>query len=312
VPAFAQERAQGLAYRQIPACVDDRRLDFLSRLDRKQCARKTVQYLKGTHPDFRPRDTLVQTRSPTDRLAAASTLEITEETGRASIRNVGAPERLAPEEKADRLNTLAMQVDALLEEAEQSQVPPSLKTRLARYGQALRVETPTYIRLDGPMSVLKGAVTDPYVTAGLDQGFLAGWRHLIEAHDALRDLLIPRTEEPPAPTLGVTPEDGTALVDDALDAAQAAAGGAFDETLVDTLDSIRDYFDAAKSREEERPALIRKGLGALGGLTVKIVVALGAGSSVVTLTQWVATPQGQAFLLQMRAIFDRILAYYPG
>ncbi|MEL7182288.1 MAG: leucine-rich repeat domain-containing protein, partial [Pseudomonadota bacterium] len=308
LPDFAEERAQFLSYEGIPLCETDRRLDMLSRLPPDRCARETVQYMKGTHPDFRPPE-VVGPSTVQARLEAGQSLDLKVQDDHLSVMNMDGAERVAPQELADRLTALRMQTSALLEEAAQAQIPSTLVRRLERYAHALEREAPTYLILDGPMAVLKGSISDPYVVAALDQGFVEGWQYLIDAHDALRELVLPRAPELPTPRPDVTPEEGIALVEEAVEAATPAVDdNAFDETLVETLAAIRDYFEAAKSETADKPGLIRRGLGALGELSAKVLHVVSLSSGVATLTQWFASAQGQAFIVQMRALLDKLLA----
>ena len=69
---------------------------MLSRLDPRRCAVETVQYLNGTHPDFRNRSDGSQARPLAERLAGASPVGLEVRDGALQAVNPGTPERLAP------------------------------------------------------------------------------------------------------------------------------------------------------------------------------------------------------------------------
>ncbi|SFI92332.1 leucine-rich repeat domain-containing protein [Jannaschia pohangensis] len=192
IPVFWDERASLLSFEGTPAADpnNDRRLDLLSRLPGDRCAIETVQYLKGTHPDFRDPPAGggagPDARSVTDRLRDAAEVEVGVRDGKLVAGNASPPKRLAPVERDTRLDALRADVKDLLAEAEQVQLPHVQRSRLQRYAYVLAAEAPTYITLDGPMAILRGALSDRYVTDALDKGFVAGWTHLVATHDELR------------------------------------------------------------------------------------------------------------------------------
>lgn len=318
LPEFAAERALSLRFEDTPAADPgrDRRLHMLSLLDGKRCAIETVQYLKGTHPDFRDPPGGALARPLAQRLAEASPLGLVDRDGRIEAENPGDPERLAPKERAVRVQALRAHVAQLREEAEAKQLPADLRARLARYATPLEADEPTFLLLDGPMAFLRGGATDPYVTEALDGGFVEGWRALVAMHDALRPLLMPEElDQPdlPDPAPEATPDAGMAVADDAIAVLEMGRdAGAVGDSVIAAMNAARDYFEAAKSDHVRRPGLVRRGLAAIGGPISLIVNSTGFAASMVTLQLWAATPQGQAVILQLQPILARILALFGG
>jgi hypothetical protein len=317
IPAFAQERAESLDFSNTPAANPerDRRLYMLSRLDEQRCAVETAQYLNGTHPDFRdpPAGSVVLPLA--QRLAQASPLGLVVEDGWVEAANPGTPERLAPKELSLRLQALRTHIAALQADAATQQVPRSLINKFEAYAMPLGSEDPTHILLDGPMSFLRGAVTDSYVRE-LDAGFVAGWRQLVAMHDDLRPLLMPDEEDMPDlpdPVPEATPEAGLEVVDAALEVLEEGRqAGAVGDSVIAAMTAMRDYFEAAKGDVARRPGLIKRGLRAVGGTLALLANTTNLTAAAVTLQLWASTPQGQAVILQLQPILARILALFGG
>lgn len=308
---FVAERGKHLEYSSTPAAQNDRRLDLLSRLPPDRCAVETMQYLKGTHPDFREpkggegvgRATLAA------QLDAASPVELVVEGGRLQARNAGAPERLAPKELGTRIDALRGQVEAVLDEAKGKQMSEDIVKRFRRYAQALKGEEVTYLLLDGPIAALRGGVNDPYITGALDGGFVAMWRALVAMHDDLRPLLLP-PEEDDLPELrdDVTAEEGIDLAEKAESALQEALeDGVVGASVVEAMQAATEYFKVAKVEAEKKPLLLR-GAIAVGGVLGAIVglpAMIGAAAEGVMKVQaFLATPAGQALIAVLRPLWE--------
>ncbi len=115
LPVFEAEKAQLLQYDDTPAIITDSRLDLLSRLPPKRCAVETVQYLKGTHPDFRAPSNGAAPAPLAQRLAEASPVALEIVDGALEATNPGAPERVAPKELAQRVDALRTHVAMLID-----------------------------------------------------------------------------------------------------------------------------------------------------------------------------------------------------
>ncbi|MGC1486721.1 MAG: hypothetical protein WA784_02925, partial [Albidovulum sp.] len=318
IPAFAEERAVSLSIEDTPAAdpAHDRRLYMLSRLDNERCAIEVVQYLKGTHPDFRDPPKGAAPAPLAQRLAASSPVGIEAQDGRLEASNPGAPERLAPKELQIRVAALRAHVAQILVLARGKQVPAAVIAHFENYERPLAMDEPTYLLLDGPMAFLRGGVGDSYVIDGLDGGLVAGWRQLVEMHDDLRPLLLPPEEDMPAlPDLvaDATPEAGLELAGQAIEVLGSdAAAESIGKSVVAALEAAKEYFEVAKSDAARRPGLLRRGYRAVGGIVGIIVGGAGLTSSAMTIQLWAASPQGQSIIALLRPIFDAILKMFGG
>ena len=310
IPPFAGGRARYLQFQKTPVADPhhDRRLHKLSLLDPQPCAVETVQYLKGTHPDFQGG---AGRRPLAERLAASSPVGVVVEDGRLGVTNPGTPERVRPRELAQRVVALRVHVAALQDMAQGRQVPPWFARQVAGYAAGLVADEPTFILLDGPMAFLRGGAGDRYVTEALDGALVGGWRHLVVLHDDLRPHLMPPEEDDDLPPLTpeATPEAGIALADEAIAAAREAEGpGGTDKAVAEALVAMKDYFEVAKSDATRRPGLLRRGFKAFGGT----LALMATGTAGLTYAGWLATPQGQSFLAAIKPILEAILKFYPG
>ncbi|MBK5927758.1 leucine-rich repeat domain-containing protein [Rhodobaculum claviforme] len=315
-PRFAAEEGEVLTFANTPAAdpARDRRLYMLSRLDPGRCAVETVQYLKGTHPDFRdPPGGGVRGRLA-QRLAEASTVGLDAPGGRLEAGNAGAPERLAPEERALRVAALRAHVAALQEEARLRNVPEAIRQRIDRYAAPLALPEPSFLLLDGPMAFLRGGLGDRYTTDALDGGFVAAWRALVEMHDALRPLLLPPEEDAPdLPPLtpDATPEAADAVAADVVATlGTAEAREAVGASVIAAANAVRDYFEAAKLNEAQRTTMLRKGMIALGGLVALITGAGRLAEASVQFQTWLTTPRARWLAEQLQPAWGRIKALF--
>lgn len=164
------------------------------------------------------------------------------------------------------------------------------------------------------MAFPRGGVGDPYITEGLDGGFVAGWRHLCEMHDALRPLLLPSAEEDDLPPLdpAVTPETAIEVVRETA-AAIEEIEGRVDGSVRAAFDAMREYFEAARADEVRRAGLLRRGIVSHGGFVAKIILrGATVGGGYAGAATWAATPQGQATISALQPILERILRMVGG
>ena len=323
-PMFASEQAKFLRYDNTPAANPqaDRRLDFLSRLPPDRCAIETVQYLKGTHPDFGPPQSsgLVNggLTGLAERLAEASPVEVVLEGGLLQACNAGTPERVAPKELGLRVTALREQVGELLNESRGKQMPQNLVRRFERYAKALDYEEVTYLLLDGPIAALRGGLNDPYMTGALDGGFLGMWAELVKMHDQLRPLLLPPEEDDSLELRDdVTPEDVLEIARKVEDAfLDAEADGVVGSSMVEAVQASADYVQAAKSSPEQKRNWLKRGVMALGGFVANVIgrfIALGAVAGAAFQVQaFLATPYGQALVEKLRPLLEGILRLFFG
>jgi hypothetical protein len=320
-PVFVSEQAKALSYANTPAANPqaDSRLDLLSRLPPDRCAIATVQYLKGTHPNFGAPKTVTGVGTGAGlaaQLADASPVDVVLEGGLLQARNAGAPERLAPKELGLRVTALREQVAVLLVECPGKQVPEDVVRRFERYAKALGHEEVTYLLLDGPIAALRGGVNDPFMTSALDGGFLEMWAELVKMHDQLRPLLLP-PEEDDLPELrkDVTAEEGIDLAAKAETVLQDAVnGGIVHPSIVEAAQAATEYFKAAKDDILQKPTWIKRGVLVLGGLFAKVLefpAKLGlAAAGVIKVQEFLLTPAGQALVAALRPLWELIKAFF--
>ncbi len=320
-PLFASEQARFLRYVNTPAANPraDSRLDLLSRLPPDRCAIETVQYLKGTHPDFREPKTVNGVGNGAwlaARLAEASPVEVVLEGGLLQARNAGAPERLAPKELGLRVTALREQVAALLVECPGKQVSQDIVRRFERYAKALGHEGVTYLLLDGPIAALRGGLNDPFMTSGLDGGFLGLWAELVKMHDELRPLLLPREADDILELRDdVTPEEVLEVarkVEDAL--VEAEADGLVGSSMAEAVQASADYTQVAKSSAEEKRNWLKRRVAVLGTVVMGVLgipVGIGAYAEAgLKVQEFLLTPAGQALVAALRPLWEVIKALF--
>jgi len=309
---FAAEQGEALMFRGTPAAINDRRLEMLSGLNSERCAIETVQYLKGTHPDFRDPPNGAAPASLATRLAQAAPVAIEMQEGMLVAVNAGAPERLAPKEMGLRVEALREQVAELCRMKAGRNLPGDYSAAFDRYARALnRDDTPTYLFLDGPMGMLRGGVGDGFVTDALDGGFVESWRALVKMHDELRPLLLPPDESDQVPDLleGVKPDDLTKLADDLKKSFEPAV----EEGLVSP--SVPASIEAGKElAEAPRPGWIKRSAIALWSVvsgSQKALLEAGKSSAAfVAIQKFLETSAGQTLLGALDAALKFLLALF--
>ena len=315
-PRFAAEDGKHLGFADTPAADPDRdrRLYMLSRLDPKRCAVETVQYLKGTHPDFRDppggglRPPLAQA------LAAAGPVVLDLREGQLVATDSGTPERIAPQELDQRIKAMRDHVADLIDQAQRSQVPPDMRTRLQRIAAALGPNPPLSFMLDGPMSVLRGGLRDGYVTDALDGGFVEGWRELVQMHDALMPLLRAADADPvdiPPLRNDVTPQEVTEVGRDIVEVLTAPeVRDNVDPSVVAAVEAGQDYALAAQQRTEDRPRRLRQAAIAIGGTVAALItgnIAIGkVAEAGLRVQAWLQSPHGRWVSEKISGIWDRV------
>lgn len=247
------------------------------------------------------------------RAERSAPVDFTVREGRLSVATT-TPDTARPVEMAQRLSAQRQLVRLLIEEAAQKQLPQLIFRRFELYADALSAEAPTYILIDGPMAILRASLTDEFITGPLDEGFLAGWSHLIECHDRLRPYLGPapfEDDDLPDPAPDTTPAQAEEMTDDAIAVMQEGMDqGAVDPNVIEALSAIRDYFEAAGMGVSPQPSLLKRGLIAIMGTLARVTQAVALPASVATLAGWAVTPQGQATIAKLAPIMDRLLAVF--
>ena len=247
-------------------------------------------------------------------LAEASPVALDAPDGKAEAGNPGGVERVGPRELAQRLQALRAHVAALQDEAVRRNLSLDIRTRFNRYAVPLAQPEPGFVMLDGPMSFLRGGVNDPFITEGLDGGFVAAWRMLVEMHDALRPFLQPPEEA--VPTVPPLTEDATPETADAVGEAVAEtlrvaeSEGAVGKSVVAAADAVREYFEAAKANEAQRATFLRRGLIALGGLVAILTGAGRLAEASVHFQTWLSTPKARWLAERLQPLWERIKTFF--
>ena len=317
IPRFGAGEGRALRFSDTPAADRDRdrRLHMLSRLDPEQCAIQTVQYLQGTHPDFRDPPGGAAPRPLAQLLAAATPVGFDATDGTLHVTNPGSPARLAPQEKATRLAALRDLANLLADEAPTQQLSRWLVKRFVAYATPLAKADPTYLSLDGPMAGLRSSCEDPAILRDIDRGFAAMWQKLVTMHDELAPFLLPvpedRADLPPL-TDDATAQTGEALLDDVREAFDTEGQGIVAPDVASTLDAIRNYFEAARHDLSRKSGLLHRGYVALGGMVAVLVTGTTIAANATNLLQWLATPQAQAILGRLQPILDAIVKLFGG
>lgn len=314
-PRFAAEEGEFLRFENTPAAdqATDRRLYMLSRLPPDRCAVETVQYLKGTHPDYHGRPEGAGQALLAQRLAEASPVDVVPVDGRLDAVNRGTPRQVDPVQRAQRVAGLRTQVAMLRAEAPQTQCPPRLIGRLESYAEGLETDAPVFFVLDAAMDFIRASVADDYLMDGLDAGLRAGFRSFVARHDELAPFLLPPPEGQaaaeaalPALDASATPEDLADLTDQALEVVNDPDHAPFlGDQMRQTLKAVEELALVARDRLEERPGLLRRGFVALGG-TLQVL------SNAVTAHGWLIGPGAAMLATQLAPILQAVLRAFGG
>lgn len=313
-PMFASEQAKFLRYDNTPAANPqaDRRLDFLSRLPPDRCAIETVQYLKGTHPDFGPPE--VRGNGTGKPIAAALALASPIAIGRVGDQleaiNPGTPQRVNPLEAGQRVDGLRRQVALVRGEAHYTQCGPAVLRRLEAYAQSLAADPPIFFVMDAPMQMLRGSLDDSYLMEAVDKGLEQGLRGLVDAHDALRPFLLPPSGEEvaamdalPPLALDVTPDDVAGLAHRAVDAlSREDIRDMVGPQLVSTLKAIEDLAVAWKDRSDN-PSFLRSIVAPFGG-TLSVL------ADAISVHAWWLGPTGVSLAGRIQPLLDTVLGWF--
>jgi hypothetical protein len=314
-PLFASEQAKFLRYDNTPAANPqaDRRLDLLSRLPPDRCAIETVQYLKGTHPDFGPPEVRGNgvSKPIAATLAEASPIAIGRVGDRLEAINPGTPQRVNPLEMGQRVDGLRRQVALVRAEALHTQCGPAVLRRLESYADSLAADLPIFFVMDAPMHMLRGSLDDSYLMEAVDKGLQQGLRGLVDAHDALRPFLLPPSDEEvaamdalPPLDVDVTPDDVAGLAHQALDAlSHEDIRDKVGPQLVSTLKAIEDLAVTWKDRSDN-PSFLRKIVAPFGG-TLSVL------ADAISVHAWWLGPTGVLLAARIQPLLDKVLGWFP-
>jgi hypothetical protein len=313
-PVFASEQARELSYYNTPAANPqaDRRLDLLSRLPPDRCAIETVQYLKGTHPDFGTPEVRGNGvgKPIAANLALASPIAIGRVGDQLEAINPGTPQRVNPLEAGQRVDGLRRQVALVRAEALHTQCGPAVLRRLESYAESLVADPPIFFVMDAPMQMLRGSLDDSYLMEAVDKGLEQGLRGLVDAHDALRPFLMPPSDEEvaamdalPTPNVDVTPYDVAGLARQAVDALSGEdIRDMVGPQLVSTLKAFQDLAVTWKDRSDN-PSFLRRMVAPFGG-TLSVL------ADAISVHAWWLGPTGVSLAGRIQPLLDTVLGWF--
>ena len=311
LPEFAAERGRYLSYRETPAAKVDNRFGMLSGLPGAQCALQTVQYLKGTHPDFR--DPLPQKGKVTQAgLVAFSPVAFGRVGDQLEVVNPAPPQRVNPVEAAQRVAGLRAQVALIRQEAQQTQCAPALLRRLDAYAEGVQPDLPIWFVIDAAMQMIEGSLEDEYLSQAVDRGLKRGFDGIVKAHHALRPFLMPPTDAEEAALAALPPLDPRAgagdveaMVGEVLEVmAEPDIRDKVGQQLHNTLKAVEDLAISYKQRLDDRPGLLRRVVMPFGGMLAVL-------SNAATLHGWWLGPTGVALAARLQPLIDRFLQWFP-
>lgn len=310
LPEFAAERGRNLSFSYTPAAEVDNRFGMLSGLDGRQCAIQTVQYLKGTHPDFRK--PLPQKGKVTQAgLAAFSPVALGKVSDRLEVVNLAPPQRVNPVETAQRVAGLRAQVALIRQEAQNTQCAPALLRRLDAYAEGLQPDLPIWFVIDAAMQMIEGSLDDDYLSHAVDKGLKRGFEAIVRAHHALRPLLMPPTDAeeaalaalPPLdPEIGAT--DVEAMVGEVLDVmAEPEVRDQVGPQLIKTLKAVEELAISFEQKLEDRPGLLRRVVMPFGGMLAVL-------SNAATVHGWWLGPTGVTLAARLQPLIEKFLQWF--
>lgn len=283
---------------------------MLSGLRDAQCAIQTVQYLKGTHPDFR--EPLPQKGKVTlAGLAAFSPVALGKVGDRLEVVNPAPPQRVNPVEAAQRVAGLRAQVALIRQEAQQTQCAPALLRRLDAYAEGLQPDLPIWFVIDAAMQMIEGSLDDDYLSHAVDKGLKRGFDAIFTAHHALRPLLMPPTDTEEAALAALPPldpeigaKDVEAMVGEVLEVmAEPEVRDQVGQQLTNTLKAVEDLAVSFKHKLDDRPGLLRRVVMPFGGMLAVL-------SNAATVHGWWLGPTGVTLTARLQPLIEKFLQWF--
>jgi predicted Zn finger-like uncharacterized protein len=258
---------------------------------------------------------VVTRRLISERLIASAPVDLEVREGKLTIRKAHDGQVARPMEKRQRIEAQRNLVKQLTQEAETKQIPVMILRRFLAYAEALDADEPTYILLDGPMAILSASLNDRFLVDSLDGGFLSGWQHLVACHEKLLEHISHVPDEKNGLDGIVLKKIAVAEAKELTDEAKVVLDTGRDaqvvgQELVDAIVAMQDYLEAASIAPKIEMSLLRKGMMAIAGTLLRITHIIAFPASVVTLTGWAVTPQGQEVLRKLKPIVDKILMFF--
>lgn len=309
-PLFANEKAEFLNYSDTPAARLNNRFNMVGNIAPNQSAIQTVQYIKGTHPDFKAPEGGALGADLEDRLRDLSPARVVIQGGRICAENQGPTEYRDDEQKSQRLKHLTWLCSGFLEDAAQTQCPQQLMRRISRLLDHTRDDNPIFYIIDSSIRVLRASLDDPYISSGLDAGLLETLKEITLTGDGLRPLMNPplRRSELAINSL----PDITS--DPSMETISRLASDLSNELAKESLDDdiSKNVRLVAEDLSNEASSATKKPLSALSikSITGKLAGFVSFLSSAASVHAWIASPAGTALLVYLKTVLDALLALF--
>lgn len=308
LPRFFDLSAKHLGFQDTPSALFNNPMRMLSGMKSRDCAKQTVMYLKGEHPDFTDFSGIPKNIATI--LSEASPVEISSKSGKIAVDNIGPTERNNPIELSNRLHALKAHVDLLIKEAAFVQCPPTVSRRLNYLVQAFNTETPVYFVLETHSHLLSATIEDQFTAEMIDAPLLDSIKRLAHSVQQLKPFMMPppdleavALEAVPSIKDDVSPQDFLAVAEEAHKIISSEElEKDFETSVVDTAASFRDSLEDPSIKTA--PRSFKKVAARLSGFISLL-------SNAATLHSWFATyAVGLNVVNQLQDLLKKLISFF--